>query len=329
MRPTELWLLDDARIMGGGQLFALRLARYVRGERSDISVRIVCPPSSELANRARALTIPVTPMEFPMPLALPLVAARALRLRRLLRDHPDALIVAGTARCQAVAALAGAGSRLVHLMHEQESAARATVRFVHRRVGRVVAVGAGGGQAYRAPALCNFLLDEDFDRLATVPARAPDGTLGVLARLIPEKGVLELIGELDGVTGWRALLVAGPDQDPAYAAQVRAAAGERVELLGEVASAADLLGRIDVLVVPSIGHEGQPTVIIEALAAGRPVVVREPIASPNFAGLPVFGYGDLEAALRAARNAPAPDRALVRKRFGPAQALLVIEGRPA
>jgi glycosyltransferase involved in cell wall biosynthesis len=330
MRPSELWILDDARIMGGGQLFALRLARYVRDERGDASVRLVCPASSELARRARALNIPVTPMDFSSPAALPLVAARAVSLRRWLRGHDDALIVAGSARCQAVAAAAGTGSRLVHLMHEQESAARASVALVHRHVGRVVATGAGAGAAYGAPALCNFLLDEDFDRLARVPARPRDGTLGVLGRLIPEKGVLELIGELGALGaagGWRRLLVAGPIQDHAYAARVRAAADHRVELLGEIPDQTDLLARIDALVVPSVGHEGQPTVIIEALAAGRPVVVREPINTPDFAGLPVFEYGDLQEALGAALGAPAPDPVLIRGRFGAAQALAVIEGR--
>jgi glycosyltransferase involved in cell wall biosynthesis len=329
MGPSEVWILDDARIMGGGQLFALRLARYVQAVRGPGSVRLVCPASSELARRARALTIPVTPMEVPAPAALPLVAARALALRRLLRARPDALIVAGSARCQAVAALAGAGPRLVHLMHEQESAERASVRVVHRHVGRVVATGASAGAAYDAPALCNFLLDEDFDRLSAVPAPAADGTLGVLGRLIPEKGVLELIGELTRAEGWRRLLVAGPIQDPAYADRVRAAADDRVELLGEIPHQTDLFARIDALIVPSVGHEGQPTVIIEALAAGRPVVVREPIKSADFAGLPVFEYGDLQGALDAALATAAPDRALVRRRFGAAQALAVIEGRAA
>ena len=61
------------------------------------------------------------------------------------------------------------------------------------------------------------------------------------------------------------------------------------------------------LVVPSTGHEGQPTVIIEALAAGRAVIVRDPILSADYTGLPVFGYRDaagLAIALRAGDDAP-------------------------
>jgi glycosyltransferase involved in cell wall biosynthesis len=324
----ELWLLDDARIIGGGQLFTIRLARYALAQRGAQQARIVCPSDSELGRRAEAFGIPVYGFGFPAPSALPLVAARGLRLRRMLRRR-DAIVVAGSARCQAVAVAAGLGPRLVHLMHEQESASRPSVRFVQRRMGRVVAVGATTAHAYGSPGLRNFLLEEDFARLAMVTAAPGDGTLGVLARLIPEKGVLELIAELDGLPGWTKLLVAGPAQDADYAGRVRAAAGEQIELLGEIADAAGLLARVDALVVPSVGHEAQPTAILEALAAGRPVIVRAPIHSSDYAGLPVFPYGDLGAAIAAARAAAPPNRALVRERFGAAQALAVIEGRTA
>lgn len=328
MCPSELWILDDARIMGGGQLFDLRLARYVHAQRGAASVRLVCPGSSELAGRARAAAIPVTPMEFPAPAALPRIVAQAVVLRRALRGH-DALVVAGTARCQAVAVVAGLGPRLVHLMTERDSADRASVRLVQRHTGRVVALGAQAAAAYGSAALSNFLLDEEFARLAAAPPPPGDGSLGVLARLIPEKGVLELIGELGGVGGWRRLLVAGASQDADYAARVRAAADGRVQFVGEVDHPADLIGQVDVLIVPSTGYEGQPTVIVEALAAGRPVIVREPIYSPDYDGLPVFAYGDLAQALRAAARAAPVDPDLVRGRFGAAHALAVIEGSPA
>jgi glycosyltransferase involved in cell wall biosynthesis len=321
----ELWLLDDARIMGGGQLFALRLARAVVREGGPAAVRVVCPAGSELARRAQAAGVRVEDLTFPPPPALPAVWLAGRRLRALLRAVPDAIVVAGSARCQAVAVAAGCDERLVHLMHERDSAARASVRFVHGRRGRVVAVGATAAQTYGSAALRNFLLDEDYERLAAAPPRPRQGVVGVLARLIPEKGVLELIGELERVRGWERLLVGGDAQDADYAAAVRAAAGERVELLGHVDDVTAFLGRTDVVVVPSVGHEAQPTVIIEALAAGRPVVVREPIHSSDYAGLPVFAYGDLDAALTAALAAPPPDPGLLRERFGPAQALAAIE----
>jgi hypothetical protein len=326
MAPPELWLLDDARIMGGGQLFALRLALYVMRERGRDAVRIVCPAGSELSNRAAGEGVRITDLAFPPPFALPAVWSAGRRLRALLREAPGALVVAGTVRCQEVAVAAGLDTRLVHLMHERDSARRVTVRLVHSSRGRVVAVGAVAAEAYGSPSLRNFLLDEDFERLGSAPPAPRACVVAVLARLIPEKGVLELIGELNAVDGWTRLLVGGDAQDVEYAESVRAAAGERVQLLGHVEDVAAFLGRADVVVVPSVGHEAQPTVIVEALAAGRPIVVRAPIHSADYDGLPVFRYGDLQGALAAALAAPAADGALVRERFGAAQALAAIEG---
>jgi glycosyltransferase involved in cell wall biosynthesis len=326
MASRELWILDDARILGGGQLFALRLALYVLGERGAGAVRIACPGGSALANRATAAGVPVEDVTFPDPFNLPAVWRAGRRLRARMRTARTPLVIAGSARCQQVAVVAGLDESLVHLMHERDSAGRLSVRLVHRRRGRVVAVGAVAARAYGSDALRNFLLDADFDRLATAAPAPRSGVLAVLARLIPEKGVLELVRELKDAAGWRRLLVAGASQDERYAAAVEAAADERVELLGHVDDVTDVLGRADVVIVPSVGHEAQPTVIIEALAAGRPVVVREPILSADYDGLPVFAYGDLSTALRSAIAAQPPDAAVVRERFGAAQALAAIEG---
>src|SRR5215216_4000572 len=99
-----MWILDDARIMGGGQLFALRLARAAR------VATLVCPAGSELATRARAAGIEVVDLSFPDPWRLPRVLSAARRLKRVVGDG---LVVAGSARCQAVAVLAGLDRDLV------------------------------------------------------------------------------------------------------------------------------------------------------------------------------------------------------------------------
>ena len=48
-RAVELWILDPAPIMGGGQAFALRLARHLRDHGRGARR---APSPSELAERA-------------------------------------------------------------------------------------------------------------------------------------------------------------------------------------------------------------------------------------------------------------------------------------
>ena len=83
------------------------------------------------------------------------------------------------------------------------------------------------------------------------------------------------------------------------------------------------LDGLDVVVVPSTGTEGQPTVILEALARGCGAVVRAAVYADDYAGLGVVPYGDagdFGAALRRASREPvALER--IAERFGADQAL--------
>jgi glycosyltransferase involved in cell wall biosynthesis len=346
MTTRALWLLDDGLILGGGQLFALRLARW-----AGRPVRLVCPAGSAVWERAQAAGVPCHDVAFPAPApaqALALVRAAA-RLRRVLGSATAAgdVVVSGGIRCSLVAAPALAGRRdappLVHLLHERDSATRASVRVALRRSRRVVAVGATAAEAYRAALpgarvvqANNFLAPDVLDALV---ARRAEGhgappRVGVLARLIPEKGVAELVDELAAAPGaWRDLQVAGALQDGAEVERVRARVaatglGDRVRLLGAVDDVGAFLAGLDVLVVPSVGNEGQPTVMLEGLAAGVPVVARTALVSGDFAGLPVARYagaGDLGAALAAAAAAAPASRDELARRFGPEQAVAAID----
>lgn len=351
-RPPDLWFLDDGRILGGGQRFALRLARYVRECHPERVVTIVCPAGTELAGVAERDGFPVISLEFPDPAlgSLRRLGRAARRLRAALQAcDPDELVLVGnSARAQAVAMLACGTLRrhppLVNLMHEQDSAGRRSVRITHRRAGRVVAVGTNASVAYsaavgaeRVTALNNFLLPAEQETLgARRPADPVTGrpVLGVLARLIPEKGVLEAIVELAACPDvWDRLVVGGPAQDPAYAGAVDDAIragglGGRVDLVGDVDDVPGFLNDIDVLLVPSVGNEGQPTTVLEGLAAGRAVVVRAPVWSRDYDGLsvaPYTGSTDLGAALARAVAGPPASAAVLAERFGPEQALEAID----
>jgi len=91
-------------------------------------------------------------------------------------------------------------------------------------------------------------------------------------RLSPEKGVLQLIEALENLRECRVLIAGG---GPLEGRVREAAAGHpHLEYLGELPPdrARAILGDARVLVFPSIWYEGFPMTILEAFAAGVPVV---------------------------------------------------------
>ena len=108
--------------------------------------------------------------------------------------------------------------------------------------------------------------------------------IGYLGRISREKGVSELIrgvGLARNLGFCCILKIAGPSQDPNYSAELRELAENSgsVEFYGEVNSAR-FLEEIDFLVVPSLWEEPFGRVVIEAFAAGVPVL------ASNRGGLP-------------------------------------------
>lgn len=326
----DVWLLDHGEILGGGQRFGIRLVEALR----------------EAGRNAQV----VEELSFPRPAPWnPAVLPAVRRTQRFLAGvDPGATVIGNHPRVHAylwAAAPKSGGPAIVNIAHEQETAARRTAGFVYRRAGALVAIGANAAREYesRLPGvqltkINNFLPAEFFERARGERVLSPDPgemSIGVMARLIPEKGVTELVEELADPQvrpAWRELVIAGGAQDASYAKQVESrieqlGLADRVRLIGETEDVPRFLGSIDVLVVPSTGKEAQPTAIIESLAYGVPVVVRDPLFSPDFEGLPVASYGtvaELGEALRAPRPSPAPVQELM-SRFGPDQAIAGID----
>jgi glycosyltransferase involved in cell wall biosynthesis len=346
--PRDVWLLDHSEILGGGQLFGLELAVALR-ERG-CKVVVGCEPGNPLAERSRLVEIPTAELRFPSlaPRNALSVASAARRINRLLRElGRDTLVIGNHPRVHAYLFAAGrrrGGPAIVNIAHEQGTASLPFARFVYRRSGALLVVGANAARAYeeKLPGIpvtkvSNFLPADYFRGARAGPDRPSrsEGRLGVLARLIPEKGVLELIDELaDEVASgaWKELLLGGPAQDAAYVRALKDrisfhGLSDRIRLIGEIEDVPAFLADLDALVMPSTGSEAQGRVIIEALAHAVPVIVREHIYSADFEGLPVTPYrgvGDLSEALGRLPVEPAQEQDLIR-RFGPEQAIEGIE----
>jgi glycosyltransferase involved in cell wall biosynthesis len=337
--------------MGGGQAFALRLCRWLRTAEPEREVRLLSAGDGELARRAAAGPdgVEVVDAAFPPPLGGAVPSPRAaMRIRSLLARAPgDAIVVANSARVQAYAVPIRPTVRstggLVSLMHERESARRLPARLALRAIGAVAAVGESGAGTYAAALwgkpvakVTNFLSPDEFEQMARRRAAAPGGrrpVVGVLSRMCRGKGIVELVEELaDHPNSWERLLVAAPFQEADYVEAVRErcrlrSLTDRVELLGAVSPIEGFLASIDFLVVPSVASEAMPTVILEGLACGRPVLVRSHIWTHDYEGLPVERYSSgAELAQRLAEPAPAPVGAEeLSARFHPATVVETLE----
>lgn len=107
------------------------------------------------------------------------------------------------------------------------------------------------------------------------PLRPAELTIGYAGALLPHKGPHVLL-EAVRLLGWKEtrIVLAGPEEDPAYAARLRELAqGLRVEFAGPIPPARmpAFLRKLDVLAMTSVWPENLPLIVLEAQASGVPV----------------------------------------------------------
>jgi glycosyltransferase involved in cell wall biosynthesis len=171
----------------------------------------------------------------------------------------------------------------------------------------------------------------------SVPRR--DGTgrnFLYLGRLSPEKGVRTLIRAWDAVGADLVVVGDGPDED-----SLRAGAPSAVRFAGPLPGedVVDLIREARAVLVPSVSYEAQPRVILEAYAAGVPVIASRIGGLPDLIGDEESGLlvapGDhaawAEAAIRlldddAAMRLGEGAYRLWQEHYSPASGLLALEG---
>lgn len=170
-------------------------------------------------------------------------------------------------------------------------------RFLYRTVGSHVAVVAiSHHQRSSAPEVpVSAVIHHGIDRPTLLPAsRRRGGYLAFLGRMAPEKGVHVAI-RIARATG-RPLLIAAKMWEPAeheyFAAEVRPLLGGDVEYVGQVSGRAkvELLAGADALLNPIRWPEPFGLVMVEALAAGTPVISSVAGAAPEIVDHGVTGF---------------------------------------
>lgn len=280
-KPKVLHVCSDTNIGGAGKYVLTLLAQPRMTEQFDLAV--ACP-EGDLAAAARRAGIPV--LLYPgADASFSWGALRSLTgLMRMWR--PRIVHTHGSLAGRVAAALAGA--RVVYTKHglaasEEQSiqvrspgalAKRAAVRLFADRIVAVsdavrralIAQGADPGRIRIIPG------GVDFSAYPPVPPPLPAGVIGTLGRLQTEKGfdiLLEAMAQLNEPEA-RLVLGGAGVQGEALRAQAQTLA-INVDFRGFVADVPGFMAELGLFVLPS-RSEGLGLVLLEAMAAGRPVV---------------------------------------------------------
>lgn len=222
----------------------------------------------------------------------------ARRLAEIVREHQYALIHTHTPRTALVGHLAAswAGVPVVHHLHSPtavDSTRRLrdwlnalSERFSVSRAAAVIAVSQSLARyarrmGIRADRICVVHNGVPMVRpLARRRGPADISTIGCVALFRPRKGLevlLHALAELSRHGCPARLRAIGSFETPEYERQIkslaeRAGIGDRIEWTGFSSQIDQELQRIDAFVLPSLFGEGLPMVMLEAMAAGVPVV---------------------------------------------------------
>jgi len=310
--------------IAGGQLVALRLARAAR----DAGHEIVFASPSKGAFVDRAEDEGFATHVVSLGGALDLGAINRLRML-LTREHADVLHTHTHFSLNVVGRIAAraAGARVVAHMHIENTfrpgalARRAQVAVDNgttRLCTWVVAVSdatraalvAQGYPQDRTVTVHNGIDAQEAALAATLEPTTPGPVLLEIGRLCDVKGQRDLIAALPRLARTDVtLLLVGEDLESggAYRTALERRArelglGDRVRLLGRRNDVPALLAAADALVLPS-SIEGLPLVVLEAMAAGRPVVATSVGGTPEAVvdgetGL-LVPAGDVDALARA------------------------------
>ena len=267
------------------------LAGYLPACGYDVGFACVKPGRFPQARRFQAARL----YELPMRSRFDITCGRKLAM--LVRDEGYALIHAHTPRSLMVGMRAARLACVPLVYHVHSPAGRDSTRRLRNQINMWLERRAGHRAARLiavSPSVRRYMLEQGFraSQIACVPngvpgidatprRRAPQSwTLGMAALFRPRKGIETLLEALAAIRlagGDVRLRAIGPFETPEYEVEIRGHAerlglDDAIDWTGFVTDIAAELARIDALVLPSLFGEGLPMVVLEAMAAGVPVI---------------------------------------------------------
>lgn len=268
--------------MGGAERIVLSLSSGALRAGHDVAVAAAPGPLTE------ELRMPTFP--------LPLLERKMWRVpegvrdlhRALRRWEPDVVHCHNPGMAILTSLVTRRGSSVPAAVSIHGSPARDYPRVARLlRVSRLVSVACGPGvaQALREQ---NFVVDHVISNAVSPPPAPADrstlfGEWGIpekrplvvsVGRLVPSKGHDLVVRAVAGVPDAALAIVGeGPERDRLEREIARLQLTDRVVLAGERRDARAIVAAADVAVLGSAEQEGLPLVVLEAQAAGTPVVV--------------------------------------------------------
>jgi glycosyltransferase involved in cell wall biosynthesis len=276
--------IDPERNWGGGEAQVFGLLRHLaaRGHRNDLFAH----PHGLLFQRGTGLKITTHPMVMRNDLDLRCVAA----LRRAIREVGYDIVHFHTKRAHSLALwLQRGGTRPRYVVTRRMDYPEARSWYTHflynRRVDGVVAISQAirdvlirsGVEKEKIRVICSGIDPAAFARVKTAIARPAGATMvGCLAGLEERKGhryLFEAAAMLkaEGLNIQYKIGGAGPLRAQLEEESVRLGLAGHVHFLGFVSDTAEFFAGIDVLAMPSL-YEGLGVAVLEAMAAGKPVI---------------------------------------------------------
>ena len=283
-------MVADSMDIGGAERHVITLSRELGARGHEI--RLLCSAAGPLMTEALDAGIDICVLGDEVVkrrVSSEYIRFIAEELRRTPADIVHAHMFASCVA--AAAALDGGRSRLVVTEHSEAvwrgAADEALASAVYGQCAAVIAVSG---------AIARRLIESDgvaLDRVFTVPnaigaigypsrssSRRPKTApvVGFIGRLRREKGVHHLLraacSVLEAIPTARFVIVGdGPERARLEGdAALFGLSASHLQFLGERPDGPALLREFDVLAVPSVENEGTPLVVLEAVAAGVPVV---------------------------------------------------------
>jgi L-malate glycosyltransferase len=291
-RPAGVLLVVDSLEVGGAERHVVDLASALH--RKGYRVEVACSIADGLSKPLEEAGVPVRPLMRRL-VKRRVSPAYARGIRKLLKEGRFDLVHAHIYASAVAAAIATRGTGLPLVVTEHTEASwqnrwsRLSSRWTYQQARQIIAVSTpierrlierDGVPPERVTLISNAVIPasgDPVDLADTLPEGWSERPLvGVVARLQPEKGVatfLKAAARVSKVSQEARFLVVGdgPLREELLELVGHLGLRERVCFLGYRADARGLIGLLDVLVVPSL-TEGSPLIVLEAMAAGVPVV---------------------------------------------------------